>query len=223
MEEAVVRPTEDPLAHIPCSPVVKYLSGQTVYAQGEEFQNADVYLVISGRIKVYRETITGRRVLVDICEADEFFGESALLGLASRPETAMALEPTKVMRWNWGEMQGLIEEDSKLGLALIQLLVWRGIELQARLEDFAIRKAEFRLKVALVNFAKRHGTPGEDGSVQMAPLTHGILSQYVGTSRGEVTSFMNESRREGYIHYSRQGITISKGAMEEWASISGSG
>jgi hypothetical protein len=50
----------------------------------------------------------------------------------------------------------------------------------------------------------------EDGSVRMMPFTHALLSQYVGTSREIVTHYMNRFRKQGYMNYSRQGISLNR-------------
>ena len=56
----------------------------------------------------------------------------------------------------------------------------------------------------------------DDGSVQMIPFTHELLSQYVGTSREIVTHYMNQFRRQGYLRYSRKGIMLYRDALREW-------
>src|SRR5215469_4975222 len=86
---------EDPLAHLPCSSIVEYRKGQTIYNQDQP-SNA-IYLVIDGKVKVSRLADDGRQVVVDIYQADEFFGESALLGLPHRSEQATVLENTRLM------------------------------------------------------------------------------------------------------------------------------
>ncbi len=51
----------------------------------------------------------------------------------------------------------------------------------------------------------------------MMPLTHELLSQYVGTSREIVTHCMNQFRREHCVHYSRKdGILVYRDALKEW-------
>jgi CRP-like cAMP-binding protein len=44
-------------------------------------------------------------------------------------------------------------------------------------------------------------------------LTHELLAQYVGTSLEIVTHYMTQFRRQGYLRYSRQGITIYREAF----------
>jgi len=52
--------------------------------------------------------------------------------------------------------------------------------------------------------------------VFMAPFTHEMLAQYVGTSREIVTHYMSQFRRDGLVRYSRAGIAIHCAALNVW-------
>jgi CRP/FNR family transcriptional regulator len=205
---------EDPLAHLPCSTIVEYRKGQTIYSQ--EQPSTNIYLVIDGKVKVCRLADDGRQVVVDIYQPDEFFGESAFLGLPQRTEIAVALEQVKVMTWTTSEIEDLSMRKPKLAIALLQLLVERSMDFGSRIESFSVDNIARRLARALIRFSERLGRQDEDGSVQMIPFTHELLSQYVGTSREIVTHYMNQFRRQGYLRYSRKGILLHRDAMREW-------
>src|ERR1700744_1885663 len=87
----------DPLAFLPCSPVTKYKSGQTIYTPNQP--SSLFFLIVEGRVKVSR-VATGAEVVMDVYQTDEFFGEAALLGVDNRVERAIAIEYTRVMRWS---------------------------------------------------------------------------------------------------------------------------
>src|SRR5271155_1212573 len=84
------RPLEDPLAHLPCSTILEYRKGQTVYSHDQP--STSIYLVIDGKVKVCRLAEDGRQVVVDIYQPDEFFGECGFLGEKHRIEEAVALD-----------------------------------------------------------------------------------------------------------------------------------
>ena len=86
----------------------------------------------------------------------------------------------------------------------------------SRIESFSVDNIARRLARALIRFSERLGHQTEDGSVQMIPFTHELLSQYVGTSREIVTHYMNQFRRQGYLRYSRKGILLHRDALREW-------
>jgi CRP/FNR family cyclic AMP-dependent transcriptional regulator len=214
---AVVAPQrvlEDPLAHLPCSTIIEYKKGQVIYNQDQP--STSIYLVIDGKVKVCRLADDGRQVVVDIYQPDEFFGESAFLGLAQRTEIAVALENTKAMTWTTNEIEEITMKRPKLAIALLQLLVQRSMDFGYRIESFSVDNIARRLARTLIRFSERLGTKNDDGSVQMIPFTHELLSQYVGTSREIVTHYMNQFRRQGYLRYSRKGIMLYRDALREW-------
>ena len=71
---------------------------------------------------------------------------------------------------------------------------------------------------SLVRFSERLGTPEQDGSVRMAPLSHELLAEYVGTSREVVSHYMSEFRKRGYLSYSRKEILVYRNTWQEWSS-----
>lgn len=208
------RTLEDPLAHLPCSTILEYKKAQTIY--DHDRPSSSVYLVIGGKVKVCRLTDDGRQVVVDIYQPDEFFGESAFLGSTNRSEMAVALENTKVMTWTTADIEDIAIKRPKLAIAMMQLLVQRSVDFAHRIESFSVDNIARRLARTLIRFSERLGSRGEDGSIQMIPFTHELLSQYVGTSREIVTHYMNQFRRQGYLRYSRKGILLYRDAMKDW-------
>ena len=205
---------EDPLAHLPCSSILEYRKGQVIYNQDQP--SGSVYLVIDGKVKVCRMTDDGRPVVADIYQTDEFFGESALLNSPARGEQALALENTKLMTWTTSEIEKLVLQRPLLAVALLQILVQRSINFGHRIESFSVDNVERRLARTLGQFSDRLGRDAADGSVEMMPFTHELLSQFVGTSRETVTYYMIQFRRQGYLRYSRRGMSLYRDAMRNW-------
>jgi CRP/FNR family transcriptional regulator, cyclic AMP receptor protein len=205
---------EDPLAHLSSSRILEYRKGQVIYNQDQPSTN--ICLVIDGKVKVCRVADDGRPVIVDIYQREEFFGESAFLHAPTRGEQAVALENTKVMTWTMAEIEEIVMRRPRLGVALLQMLARRSIEFGHRIESLSVDNVARRLGRALIRFSERLGQNAGDGSVQMMPFTHELLSQYVGTSREIVTHFMNQFRRKGYLRYSRKGITVHRDALKSW-------
>jgi CRP/FNR family cyclic AMP-dependent transcriptional regulator len=208
------KPLEDPLAHLPCSSIVEYRKGQMIYNQDQP--STSLYLVIDGKVKVSRLADDGHQVVVDIYQPDEFFGESAFLNLAHRAEQATALENARLMAWSTSEIEEIVMRRPRLAIALMQILAQRTVDFTQRIESFSVDNIARRLARSLIRFSERLGSAEEDGSVVMAPFTHELLSQYVGTSREIVTHYMNQFRRQGYIRYSRKGIVVYREAFREW-------
>ena len=214
-----LRPLEDPLAHLPCSTITEYKRGQMIYNQDQPCTG--IYLVIEGKVKVSRLSGDGHQVVVDIYQTDEFFGESALLNLPHRTEQATALVNTRLMSWTSDEIADVALRRPRLAMALLQIVVRRGIDFGQRIESFSMDNIARRLARALIRFSGRLGTLEVDGSVRMAPFTHELLAQYVGTSREIITHYMNQFRRQGYLRYSRKGIVMYRDAFKQWLRQNG--
>jgi CRP/FNR family cyclic AMP-dependent transcriptional regulator len=208
------RVLEDPLAYLPCSVTQEFRKGLSVYSQGQP--STGIYLVMAGKVKLYRTSEAGgRQVLMDIYQTDEFFGEAALIG-APHTETAVALEKVQVMSWTTQDIERLAADRPKLALALLQLQVQRSADFCHRLESLAVDNIHRRLARTLLRFSERLGHPIQGGAVQMIPLTHEMLAQYVGTSREIVTHYMNQFRRDGYVRYSRKSTQLQADALKIW-------
>jgi len=205
---------EDPLSYLPCSTVTEFHKGQVIY--GWDQPCASVYLVIEGKVKVSRLADDGHQVIIDVYQPDEFFGESGFLGLPYRSDQATAVEQTKLMAWTTAEIEQITAKRPRLAVALVQIIVQRSIDLVQRIESFSAENIERRLARGLIRFSERFGTPEDDGSFRMPPLTHQFLSEYVGTSREIITHYMTHFRRLGYLRYSRREIFIYRDAFHEW-------
>jgi CRP-like cAMP-binding protein len=211
------REIEDALMYLPRKSVTDYPKGQTIFDENQP--STGLHLVVQGRVKVAVPLDDGTQTVVDIFTTDDFFGESSMLGAAQAAqyaERAVALDAVTLMSWTQPEIESQIEREPRLGVALMQMLVNRGLDYQERLQSFALNKTPERVVRSLLRFAERLGTRTEDGSLKIPPLTHQVISEYVGTSREIVTFQMNYLRQKGLIRYSRKGIQVYADALLEY-------
>jgi len=207
------REMEDALMYLPRKAVTSFRKGQLIF--DEHQPSTGLHLVVQGRVKVTIPIDDGTETVVDIFSTDDFFGESSLLGSAQYSERAVALDNVSLMSWTSREIEEQAERQPKLGIALLQMLVKRGLDYQARLQSFALDKTPERVIRALLRFADRLGGRTEDGSINIPPLTHQVISEYVGTSREIITFQMNQLRQKGFLRYSRKGIQVYSDALKE--------
>ena len=206
-----LRGQEDPLALLTAKAPVKYERGAILYS---EFERAGhLHLIVSGKVQVSRRA-ADRSIVVDVYGPEEFFAECALLDLERLPEEAVALEKTEVMRWTKSEIEELVLDKPLLGLAFMQTLARRTIDLGTRLQDCLGQTTTERVLQSLVRLCARYGAAGAGGSVYLLPLTHQQIPDYTGTSRGIVRHHMNEFRRQSLLDYWHQGIVLSPRAFQ---------
>ena len=204
---------EDALEYLPCTTPVSYDKGQTVYGGAE--QSAGLYVVLQGRVKVWRAASDGIATILGIYGNEQIFGESCLIGGAP-DEFATALERTQLMTWPTAMVEEQIAKSPRLGVALMQTLVARGVVLKDRIRNIAAEKTPARVALALLSLAREQGGRTEDGSLRFPALTHQAISELVGTSREIVTAEMGKLRRLRLVEYSRRGIQVYCDALQEY-------
>ncbi len=209
---------EDVLAHLPASDVLDYRKGEIIYSPNRPSKS--FYLVMTGRVQLSQIAEDRSEILLDIVGPEELFGESAFHDVSKNSQLATAHEKAEVMAWPTSEIEDLLTKRPRLAMALLQILAQRSADLTRRIESMAVDSIERRLASSLIRFSERLGSPEEDGTVRMLPLTHGLLSRYVGTSREVITHYMNRFRKQGYLTYSRAGIQLYRDALR--TSIGGS-
>jgi len=209
-------PSDSPLAYLPGADVVKYTNGQTIY--GPEQPPDSLYFILDGRVNISRIAENGGQVLVDIYPADEIFGDAAFLGAPQPSEQATALGTTRLLSWSTAEVEQAIRQRPQLAVEILHVMAQHMVNFGRRIESLSLDSMERRLARALVHFAERLGTPDIHGSVHIISFPHELLSKYVGTSREVITKFMNQFRRQGYIEYSRDGITVHPVAFRDWSA-----
>jgi CRP/FNR family transcriptional regulator len=204
---------EDPLTYLPRKAVQEFGKRRVIY---DGHQPSDsLYVVILGRVKITTTADDGVETIGRIVTAEGMFGESCLVGVPARAESAVALDTVSLMSWTRAEIEQHIEREPRLGIALSQYLVRQCIELQDRIESMAMYKTPERVMLALIQLANTLGSPLADGSTRIASLTHHTIAEFVGTSREIITFQMNRLRRLGMIRYSRKSIDIYAAAIQD--------
>ncbi|HUQ95056.1 MAG TPA: Crp/Fnr family transcriptional regulator [Bryobacteraceae bacterium] len=204
---------EDPLSYLPRSGTREFKKGQLIY--DVQSPPPDLYLVIKGCVKVTR-LVGHTEVVMSICQADDFFGESAFVQAGG--ERASAIETTKVMTWPVEAVVELVLRRPPLGIGIIQLLTCRCFDLGRRIATMSSDSTARRLAKALLDLAERLGQPDPESreAKRIAPFPHKMLAQYIGTTREAVTHCMNQFRRQNFVSYTRQDMKIYHAPLREW-------
>ena len=193
----------------------EYPAGQIIFEEGGE--SSGMYLVIKGRVSVVRTAQERQRMIIGIFAEGQIFSSAAFLGWAAENEKAEALERTVLLAWGAEETESYIVRHPKIAATLMRILVRPYLDCAERLQNIAMQKTTDRIGWALLRFAQSQGNQLlDDGAVRIPPMTHDLISDYVGTTREIVTLNMNQFRQQGLIRYSRKCIDIRCDALQEY-------
>jgi CRP-like cAMP-binding protein len=94
--------------------------GQVVYYEGDP--GSGLYLVLSGKIKTFKQSTEGRELITGVYMADEYLGINSSLAGEPYIDTAVAIESSALCLIPSAMLNQLINEYSEVGQSFIKLL-----------------------------------------------------------------------------------------------------
>jgi CRP-like cAMP-binding protein len=174
--------------------------GTFIFHEGDPANT--VHIAAAGRIKIVRETASGRQVVLRLIHPGEPFGVSGGWGTATYPASARALDAATILQLPAPEFARLLATHTPLALAVIADLGTRLREAEARILDLETEGVEARLARALLRLTARHPTPAT------LALTRLDLADLTGTTLTTASRTLSAWHRRGIVAALRERITI---------------
>jgi CRP/FNR family transcriptional regulator len=153
--------------------------GDAIFAQGEP---ADAFfLLVEGRVKVFKAMRDGRTATIRHVRAGETFGESVLFHEVF-PSSTEAMDDSRLLRIPTAAFRELVLADPELGLRLLGAMARLMVLLNRRVEELLLPVPARLARYLLELCAERH-SPGE-GEVVMRES----LVCYLPTSKREMAA-----------------------------------
>lgn len=174
-------------------------AGETLFLEGEP--SSGLWMVESGRIKVYKLNAEGQEHILRIFgERDTFNDISAFDGQAN-PANAAALSDATLWVLPTHIFQELILHDSGFALRVIQMLSGRVRGLVMQIEDLTLCSVVVRLARLLLKQA-------EDPALSGPGVTRAALAAHLATTPQTVSTALRELETAGAIQFDRHEIRI---------------
>ena len=184
--------------------------GAVVVTEGDAPKG--LYLVLSGRLKVFLNDDAGREVVLTIEESGSAFGEISLLDEEPRSASVAAIEPCELVVIGREALFDLLRKNPELSLAMIRSLAALVRRLSGNIRTLALKNIYSRLIHLLESRAQQEG----DHRVIHERLTHQLMADMIGASREMVSRIMSDLGKGGYIETSREAICIKRRLPSGW-------
>ena len=189
--------------------VKRYPAHAVIINEGEAADS--LFIILSGRVKVYAASDAGKEVVLNTHGAGEYVGEVALDG-GVRSASVMTLEATTCSVINGASLRGVIKDHPDFALHLIHNLIWRLRQSTENVKGLALHDVYGRITQLLHRLA----TPDGDVLVVHERLTQQDVADRVGASREMVSRIFKELTAGGYISAQAGRITILKKPPAGW-------
>lgn len=186
----------------------EYGRDEIIFRQGDE--SREVYLILKGKVRIYKISPSGNETSIDIFSAHDILGEFAPLTNEPRNATARAVGPVSLLLMSQEPFLHHLRTLPALGLNLCRILARKVQWTSAYAESIAQFDAAGRLLHILLNHNARYGQevePGKRYIVDMA-LNQSDLASMVGARREWVNRLLGDWRKRGLLEFDNGVITI---------------
>ena len=173
--------------------------------------NDSLYIILSGRVKVYASNEAGKEVILNTHGAGEYVGEVAFDG-GLRSASVMTLEPTTCVVVTGTSLRDFVVEHPDFALHLIDGLIARVRKLTESVKSLALEDVYGRIATLLRALSVEEGTH----RVVTERLTQQDIAERVGSSREMVNRVFKELISGGYIVVEAGRIELLRPLPKAW-------
>ncbi len=170
-----------------------------------------LYVILSGRVKVYASDENGREVIIEIFGPGEYVGEMVLDG-GPRSASVMTLEPSAFSVLTRSELREHIAQHPDFAIYLISHLIKRTRNATNSIKTLALMDVYGRVARFLLSLAVER-----DGKLVVPEkFTHQDIAERVGSSREMITRIFKDLSSGGYIEVRDRVITMKRRPPAHW-------
>jgi len=180
-----------------------------IVSEGDETDS--LYVILSGRVKVFLADESGKEVVLGAQGPGEYFGEM-VLDDGARSASVMTLEPSRFIVIPKHKVREFLRDQPEFSVRLIEKLIRRTRALTASVKNLALMDVYGRVARLLLELAE------EDRGklVIREKLTQLDVASRVGASREMVSKILKDLAVGGYISVKQKRITIHKAPPRHW-------
>lgn len=185
-------------------------------ARGERFFQQDdpadaVYGIVSGRIRVVKQSPNGREVCLELLSVGELVAALAVLRNIPLPASGIAAEPTAVLRIPAERFRWLIQRHPWLSTRILDVVTQRLLDASESRLSLATEPVETRLAQTLLRLADKYAEERGEQLVFATSLTRQQLADLAGTTVETTIRILSKWTRMGMITSCSSRITVNDG------------
>lgn len=170
-----------------------------------------LYVVLSGRLKVYLSDASGKEVVIDTLRPNDCFGEMALEG-EPRSASVMTLEPCRLSVVERDDFKRHLTNNPEIAYGLIMMLIRRVRGLTRSLGGLALLDVYGRVARLLLDSASE-----VDGTLLVEErMTQQEIAKRINASREMVSRILTDLREGGYIAIADDRIILLRTLPARW-------
>jgi len=187
--------------------------GEVLFTEGEEAKG--FFVLVSGRIKIFKLSPEGKEQILHFIEPGEPFAEVAMFAGAHYPANAEALQRSRVILLPRPAFERLIKNYPDLAMNMLAILSHRLKYFSRLIEDLSLKEVPQRLAAYLLYL----GDSRNNVSSVDLNISKGQLASLLGTIPETLSRILNRMAAQGFITVRGREIgLLRRDALESLAS-----
>jgi CRP/FNR family transcriptional regulator len=190
----------------------EFKRGQTIFSEGEK--GVGFYVVLTGKVKIYKLSFDGKEQILHILGAGEPFAEVAVFAGVNFPAHAMAIENSRVLFFPKTSFIDLIGKNPPLALNMLAVLAMRLRKFTNMIESLSLKEVPGRLAAHLLLLSSQQN----NANVLQLNVAKTQLASMLGTIPETLSRILKKMNSQGFINSQSSSIQLlDRKGLEELA------
>jgi len=181
----------------------QFMKGKIIFTEGDKGNG--FYIVVKGRVKVFKVSPEGKEYILHIVGPGETFGQVAVYTGRSFPASAEAITKIHLLFIPRTTFVELIADNPSLAMSMLAVLSLRLREFTVQIENLSLKEVPGRLASYLIYLSDEQKT----GDHISLPISKGQLASLLGTIPETLSRIFTKMDSQKLIEVNGREITIS--------------
>lgn len=207
--------SESVLADLPSNDLSLLMANKTeqIYKKGEiifreEAYPSGIFYVTDGKVKKYKVDKDGREQIIYVANSGELLGYHAVLDESRYPDSAAALEESKIAFIPKEDFLDTLRQSDILTRRLLKTLSHEFAVLANSLTMYAQKSVRERLALQLIIIREKYKVNFKPGMYVEINMSRDDLASLVGTARENVVRILSEFKESGILETKGRKIIV---------------
>ncbi len=190
--------------------LLKISKGSHLCLEGEPVK--DIFYVVSGKVILSKETISGKELTLRICGSNDCIGEGIIFSKTGfYPLSAKVMESATIITLDKNLFEMCLSQEPALLIECISWLQLQNLKAQTKMRDLLLYGKKGALYSTIIRLTNTYGMLKENGDIVIDyPLTNSDLANLCATSREVINRMLNELKKLEVISFDKSIITVHK-------------
>ena len=188
----------------------EFIKGENIFSEGSE--SSGFYIIMKGRVKVYKLSPEGKEQILHIVGPKELLGAVSAFAGNPYPAHADAMEKTKALFFPQKDFLALVRKEPSVVMNMMANLAMRLQHFTRMIEDLSLKEVPGRLAAYFLYLCERKGC----SDIVEMDISKGQLASLLGTIPETLSRILRRLSEQGVLEVSGRRIRlINKKALQD--------